>query len=205
MSEDIIIDSLFPTPLMKTNIGQNFSKNEIKFIDECEKNLTINSGNKTSSNNYVLNNKNFSSLKRKFDKYIQTYFNEIIRPKNKIKPYITQSWINYTKENQYHHAHTHPNSLISGVFYIDVDNKTDKIKFFRKNENTIKIYTEDYNVFNSESWWIPVKNGDLILFPSHLQHCVELKQTKGIRKSLSFNVFVKGVLGKNEQLNELKL
>jgi len=205
MSEDITIDALFPTPLMRTNIGENFSKKEIKFIDECEKNLTINSGNKTSSDNYVLNNKNFSSLKNKFDKYIQTYFNEIIRPKNKIKPYITQSWINYTGEDQYHHTHAHPNSLISGVFYIDVNEKTDRINFFKKNENTIKIYTEDYNIFNSESWWIPVKNGDLILFPSHLQHSVELKQTKGIRKSLSFNVFVKGVLGKSEQLNELKL
>jgi uncharacterized protein (TIGR02466 family) len=205
MSENITIDGLFPTPLMRTNLGKNLSKKEIKFINECEKNLIVNVGNKTSSNNYVLNDKNFFSLKNKFDKYIQIYFNEIIRPKNKIKPYITQSWINYTKEDQYHHAHAHPNSLISGVFYIDVNNKTDRIKFFRKNEDTIKIYSEDYNIFNSESWWIPVKNGDLILFPSHLQHSVELKKTKGVRKSLSFNVFVKGVLGKSEQLNELKL
>lgn len=205
MSNDITIEALFPTPLMRTNLGENFSKKEIKFINECQKNLINNSGNKTSLNNYVLNNKDLKNLKNKFNNCIKIYFNEIIKPKNKIKPYITQSWINYTEENQYHHTHEHPNSFISGVFYIDVDSKTDKINFYRKNQNLIKIHTEDYNIFNSESWWLSIKTGDLVLFPSNLQHSVEIKKNKGIRKSLSFNVFVKGVLGKNKELNELKL
>ena len=149
MSNDITIEALFPTPLMRTNLGENFSKKEIKFINECQKNLINNSGNKTSLNNYVLNNKDLKNLKNKFNNCIKIYFNEIIKPKNKIKPYITQSWINYTEENQYHHTHEHPNSFISGVFYIDVDSKTDRINFYRKNQNLIKIHTEAHNIFVS--------------------------------------------------------
>ena len=34
---------------------------------------------------------------------------------------ITQSWINFTKKGEYHHPHAHPNSLISGVFYVEAD------------------------------------------------------------------------------------
>jgi len=41
MSNDITIEALFPTPLMRTNLGENFSKKEIKFINECQKNLII--------------------------------------------------------------------------------------------------------------------------------------------------------------------
>ncbi len=51
---------------------------------------------------------------------------------NNITPYITQSWLNYTETNQYHHKHQHPNSLVSGVFYINCDDKFDKIKFFNQ-------------------------------------------------------------------------
>jgi hypothetical protein len=36
-----------------------------------------------------------------------------------VTPYITQSWLNYTETNQYHHKHEHPNSLVSGVFYVN--------------------------------------------------------------------------------------
>ena len=47
-----------------------------------------------------------------------------------IEIYITISWINYTETNQYHHAHSHPNSVISGVYYIETD-ESDTITFFQ--------------------------------------------------------------------------
>ena len=74
-----------------------------------------NQGNTTSNNSYVLNNKKLINIKKKLDKTIADYFNRVSGTTDKIKPYITQSWLNYTKENQYHHQHTHGNSLISGI------------------------------------------------------------------------------------------
>jgi hypothetical protein len=89
-------------------------------------------GNITSNDNYVLNEKPFLNLKNELDLKVKEYFDKIICPSNKVKPYITQSWLNYTKRNQYHHKHQHPNSLVSGVFYINADEKLDKIKFFKE-------------------------------------------------------------------------
>ena len=63
-----------------------------------------------------LNQKSFKDLKTDLDLRVKDYFNKIISPANNITPYITQSWLNYTETNQYHHKHQHPNSLVSGVF-----------------------------------------------------------------------------------------
>jgi hypothetical protein len=38
-----------------------------------------------------------------------------------IDPFVTQSWLNWTKPGQWHHKHSHPNSLYSGVLYLDVE------------------------------------------------------------------------------------
>jgi hypothetical protein len=54
-------------------------------------------------------------------------------------PYITQSWANYTKKNQYHHTHEHPNSFISGVLYINANEAHDKITMHKKSYQQIKV------------------------------------------------------------------
>ena len=46
--------------------------------------------------------------------------------------YITQSWLNYTNEKQVHYPHSHPNSIISGVYYINANPKFDYIRFKKR-------------------------------------------------------------------------
>ena len=70
---------------------------------------------------------------------------------------------------------------------------------------TIKIAPREWNPFNSFEWSFPMKTGNIILFPSSLNHGVKQKEGKNTRVSLSFNTFVKGVLGKAEQATELRL
>ena len=45
----------------------------------------------------------------------------------------------------------------------------------------------------------------LILFPSLLEHDVERNKADGVRRSLSFNTFVRGVVGGSKQLTEVDL
>ncbi len=178
---------------------------ELKFVDKTKKNSHNNEGNITSNNNYILNEKPFANLKKDLELRVQDYFNKIICPANNITPYITQSWLNYTKINQFHHKHSHPNSLVSGVFYINCHKELDKIKFFNDTYKTIRLKIKDWNIWNSESWWFSVKTGDVILFPSSLTHMVETKQGDNTRISLAFNVFIKGTVGSNKELTELIL
>jgi hypothetical protein len=94
---------------------------------------------------------------------------------------------------------------VSGVLYINSDEQNDKIKFFNDSYRTLRLELKEYNIWNSKSWWFPVKTGDIILFPSSLTHMVETKQGTNTRISLAFNVFIKGTIGNNKSLTELIL
>jgi uncharacterized protein (TIGR02466 family) len=199
------INVIFPTPVYFSKLNRKLNKKELSFIDKSKLDVYKNQGNTTSNDNYILNNKIFKNLKEELDLRVQDYFDKIICATDDIKPYITQSWLNYTETNQYHHKHEHPNSLVSGVFYINCDDQFDKINFFKYQYKTIKPKIKEWNLWNSESWWFSVKTGDIILFPSSLTHMVENKQGTNTRISLAFNIFIKGNLGNNKELTELVL
>jgi uncharacterized protein (TIGR02466 family) len=199
------IKGIFPTPVYLSKLDRLLTPLELKFVDKSKKDFYKNNGNITSNNNYILNEKPFDNIKKELDLRVQDYFDKVISPANNIIPYITQSWLNYTETNQYHHKHNHPNSLISGVFYINCDEQFDKIKFFKEDYKTIKPEVKDWNLYNSESWWFSVKTGDVILFPSSLTHMVENKEGTNTRISLAFNVFIKGTIGNNKNITELIL
>ena len=67
------------------------------------------------------------------------------------------------------------------------------------------ISTKNFNVHNSETWFIRIKTGQLVIFPSYLQHLVPIKEGTNLRISLSFNTFIKGELGGTNNSTYLKL
>ena len=204
--EEEIIHSIFSTPIYISKLNRKLTPVELKFIEENKKLSYKNEGNLSSNNSYILNEKPFLNLKKELDLKIKNYFEKIISPANIITPYITQSWLNYTETNQYHHKHEHPNSLVSGVFYINCHEELDKIKFFKKDiYQTIKPEIKNWNVWNSEAWSFAVKTQDIIMFPSSLTHMVENKEGTNTRISLAFNVFIKGTIGDEENLTKLVL
>ena len=199
------INGIFPTPIYMSKLDRELSKKELTFVEKSKLDHYKNDGNITSNDNYILNQKVFSSLKEDLYLRVQDYFNKVLSTTDAVTPYITQSWLNYTETNQYHHKHEHPNSFVSGVFYVNCHEQFDKIKFFRNDYQTIKPEIKDWNLYNSESWWFTVKTGDIILFPSSLTHMVETKEGDNTRISLAFNVFIKGTIGNNKNLTELIL
>ena len=203
-----VIQNIFPTPIYTTKIDRGFTKQELNFVKQQKKHCTNNQGNINTKDNYILNRKEFKNIKKFLDKHCKDYLDTIICPKNNIELYITQSWLNYTDANQYHHRHEHPNSVVSGVLYFDSDIKNDKILFVdSKGYQQIKPKIDDtkFNLWNSGTWFFPVETGNLFMFPSSTTHQVETKQGNNTRISLAFNTFYKGSVGSNTELTELIL
>jgi uncharacterized protein (TIGR02466 family) len=201
-----VLKDLFPTAVMIDNISRNFTADEIEYF----KNLKIinNMFNLRTENSYILDAEEMADLKRYIQDSVNNYFTDIYQPSNEVEIYITQSWINISDTNDQHHPHSHPNSFISGILYISADRNIDSINFYKPEHSTIKIVPMEYNHYNSSSWYFNVGFGDLILFPSFLKHSVDIVKESEIRKeriSLSFNTFLKGTVGSNETLSELKL
>ena len=201
-----IIQNIFPTPIYTTKIDRGFTKQELQFVEEQKKHCVNNTGNINTKDNYILNRKQFKNIKKFLEQHCQNYLDTIISPKNNIKLYITQSWLNYTEANQYHHKHEHPNSVVSGVLYFDSDINNDKIMFSHPiTYKQIKPQIDKYNLWNSDTWWFSVETGSLFMFPSSTTHQVETKKGNNTRISLAFNTFYKGTIGITKQLTELIL
>lgn len=194
--------SLFPKAVGKYELGREFTDKEKDFVHKAER--RPNMGNQSSANNYVLKEKVMKKLHEFLQESATDYFNQVYRPKDDVKLYITQSWLNYTEPGQFHHKHAHPNSFISGVLYINADITKDKIFFYNDGYQQIKLNPTDWNTWNSESWWFEAGTGVLYLFPSSLTHMVEVVTAAETRISLSFNTFLRGTIGDNSSLTELK-
>jgi hypothetical protein len=198
-----MIENLFPAAVGFYDLDKPLSEKELQFIKDLE--TRNNEGNTTSIDNYLLKSKEMKRIAAFIDKCVQDYFQTVYAPKHKVKPYVTQSWANYTNKGQFHHKHSHPNSFISGVFYVSADPEKDRIFFYKDGYQQIKVTTEDWNLWNSESWWLPVETGKAVLFPSSLTHMVETVQAEDTRISIAFNTFLEGVTGDSQKLTELLL
>ena len=202
------ISGFFPSPVYYTERNSELDVTEKKEIEDIiAEGMRRNVNNAYSINNFIFDTK-LKNIKEFCEQHLKMYVEQVIVPKEELEFYITQSWLNLTKPDESHHEHNHPNSIISGVFYIStVEN--DGIMFIDPNirqKKIITIGTEDYNIWNSLDWTMPVYKNQLFLFPSWLAHCVELNQNATTNRiSLSFNVFLRGKIGNRENLTELIL
>lgn len=197
------IHNLFPKAIGIYKLNRDLTDKEIAFI----KNQSIrpNTGNTTSTNTLILQEKQLTKLRNFIETSVSNYFSTVYNPRHKVNLKITQSWCNYTNKNQYHHKHAHPNSFISGVFYPQADRQTDKIHFYKTEFQQIKLSPKEWNTWNCESWWFDVGTGDLLLFPSSLEHMVEPVENEQTRISLSFNTFPVGNIGEDIDLTKLQI
>lgn len=197
------LHNLFPTPVGLYALGRDLTTQELSFLKKQE--TRSNSGNTTSADNTILKAKELTKLRDFIETSVSDYFKTVYNPKHNVNLKITQSWTNYTEKGQYHHKHAHPNSFVSGVFYVQADKTQDRIYFYKDRFEQIKFPPSEWNVWNSESWWFEVGTGDLILFPSSLTHMVETVQHDQTRISLSFNTFPVGQVGDEMDLTGLQL
>ena len=195
--------SLFPQPVYFSNIKRALTKAETNVINQCKEKTFQNVGNLFSDENYILENPILKNINKELYKIVLDYFNKIVCTSNSITPHFTQSWLNYTKSDEYHHRHSHNNSYVSGVFFIDANKDMDSIKFYKTDPAGIVLEVGTYNTHNATSWWYPVETGDVVLFPSSLSHGVDRKKGKNTRTSLAFNVFFTGTIGDKKGLTEL--
>ena len=195
------LELLFPTPVAFFDL--QVTEEERSFLLNQER--RPNEGNQSSVDNYLLRRPEMKALAAEVEAKVMEYAKEVW--KAEVKPFVTQSWVNWTKPGQYHHKHSHPNSLYSGVLYIDVEDNRDRITFYQSGYQQLKPTYSEWNRWNSESWWLPIKRDQMVIFPSSLTHMVETVPGEVIGKervSLAFNTFAKQI-GDNKSLTELKV
>tara|TARA_Y100001973_G_C5144396_1_gene304643 strand:- start:69 stop:905 length:837 start_codon:yes stop_codon:yes gene_type:complete len=196
--------NLFPVPVMICSCPFKYDE-ELKMIrkEPCSKKERRSISNSKSDNTFILNHPELERIRSWIETKIKIFTKDTLGYKNDL--FITQSWLNKNKKNEHHHNHNHPNSIVSGIWYPHIHEKLPPIEFRAEHEKEIQPAREKFNIYNSGSFSIPMKMGELVLFPSNLKHSVPMNIFDEERISLSFNTWAKGDLGDKEGLTYLPM
>ena len=121
----------------------------------------------------------------------------------------TSSWVNKHKPGDSGHGHAHNNAMFSGVMYFKCPPNSGDITFYVPSmiptwcTQTLYPEVKEYNTYNMRESRIPVKDGMILLFPSHLAHAVRPNNSNEDRYSIAFNYILRGDYGYDD--HQLKL
>ena len=103
---------------------------------------------------------------------------------------ITGCWATVLAPGASHKLHSHPNNFLSGVYYVRTGEGANTINFHdpRKQANVIRPPVTELTAQNTDQVVVQVREGTLLLFPSYLEHSVDVNGSADERVSISFNL-----------------
>ena len=195
--------NFFPTPVFCNNINIDVDTKEFLLNSSFER-MTSNNGN-MSENNFILDDEVCKDFVDKLFCQLELFADSYLRiDDSHFEWYMQNSWVVEHNPNDFGHAHHHANSLISGVYYLDVPEHSGDITFHKPAglTNIFHVSTDipykEYTPINCATWSLTPREGDIILFPSHLLHSIGENTTNKLRYSLAFNFHIKGNLGSKD-------
>lgn len=108
--------------------------------------------------------------------------------------FIIDAWANVMRRGHYHSPHCHPNAFWSGVYYVTGNPQVDgqpssgKLELFDPRPGANVNYTEGSSL--SGRFLLNPSPGQVIIFPSWLEHWVHPYHGDAARLSIAFNVRV---------------
>ena len=161
--------------------------------------------NHASKNKKVLNAAPMQAIRAVLQAHLDQFFKITFNTSNDVKLQITQSWLTRSQKGDSHHTHTHPNSVVSGVLYINLAPR-DGISFYRNEDNVwYELIRQEDSYYNALRYFIQTGIGDVILFPSNVRHGVSEVSENIDRVSVSVNTVFSGELGREEFSNQLNI
>ena len=140
----------------------------------------------------------FIRLKKEINQHLQIYHSEVFRGmvfKENVIQRIDNIWVNINERQHYNEWHIHPQSTLSGVYYIKHDGCIENGDIIFKHPKNLYMASthwppglvEKYNEVTSEFINIRPKPNMLLIFPSWMEHKAEINLRNDSRISLSFN------------------
>ena len=127
----------------------------------------------------------FQEVSRAIATYVRSYLDRR-QWKGEAKILMTELWVNHQDKYQYQEYHDHRERIISGIYYIDVPEGAPGIMM----KTPLKANFDDL-FFNEDAVQevnhLKIETGDILLFPSWLDHGVKANMTDSHRVNVSFN------------------
>ena len=118
---------------------------------------------------------------------------------------ISETWGNVLKKYEHHPVHTHSNHVFSGILYLTDGNPTTFLDPRPAADCFSLNYKDNKQCFYGARFVSPAVPNTLVIFPSWLGHFVVPNQTDTVRKSVSFNILLRGTYGIENSLQQVVL
>jgi len=191
----MIINNLLSVPIYEFQLENEKLIEEI-YNQAVETEFIKNSSNMISDHKFFYHERLFDWFDQCIEQVKKIYFiDEISLP-------IVSSWFNKSSKLERHHIHRHPNSVLSGIFYLTSHDKSETIFYYDtpyfQLGNTDLFLTSKYlkNSLAERPFTITgkvqPKKGKLLLFPSSIHHGTRPNIDSHDRYTISFNTFFSG-------------
>lgn len=140
-----------------------------------------------NSEKNIFNNKKFTSLKKASTQCFIHCFKEMEIEVDE-SAFDISAWVNMTYPGGYNIQHGHPRAYLSGCFYLDIPEHSGGISFADPRPGAVYAPLEASGPMSSRSLKAHPLTGQLIIFPSWLEHSVGLNESKENRVSIAMNV-----------------
>jgi uncharacterized protein (TIGR02466 family) len=179
------LQNIFPTPIYTHFVPQNIANKMEEIITPKLSNLKFDGEVNTSFYQPPINPKEIFPFLKYIDKIAFKYSQESKLDKGDRPPHY---WIQDYKNNFHHSIHCHPNSYISGTYYIRANENAGELEFQNPNYNLMQTTTYTETTTTPFFFRIKPQKGLLVLFPPWLLHkVVPSNKEDCIRTSFSFN------------------
>jgi len=199
------IFNLTSVPVYQNNTRYIPTATEMDTVKQFE--LQGNNFNYFSKDFNVLDHANLVDIKKIIDSHLLAYQHDVCGIEIQ-QFYITDSWIAVTPPGGKHVVHNHPNSLLSGVFYFSVPDRS-SINFYVESPIFKNFkFCFDYTLsteHNKQTVNVPVQQSDIVIFPSWVDHNVDVNTSDQARIIIGFNCFVRGNFGNDRYPTRLFL
>lgn len=115
---------------------------------------------------------------------------------------VESLWITKTHKNSFHHTHSHPNSICSGILYLDDSKNGGNTRFYMPdpwwkfhNDGLFNFTDRAHEQKEMILGEVIPKIGKMIIFPSHIKHSVTPNLDINTRYTVAFNSFFRGIIG----------
>ena len=204
MNKTVIPFAGYPIFLLES--GFNLNNNELNFLKNLEYVDHVEINNlKISTDVDILRLKELKRLKNFVKESLDYYVSDILQINNTFS--FCQSWSVIQNKDAYHPKHAHYNHIISSVYYAKAEET--KLIFNVEKSKIQDGYYFDYNVkeynwYNSHSYTVSLKTGDIIFFPGQLKHESSINDNDE-RIIVGSSFFIDGKIGDKSLITDLDI
>ena len=188
------LHATFSVPILETDIG--YTSGIIDYINTLEYQRTAYDNADISISMDVLENPLFKEYSKKINYFVQIFCYDYVRfDKNFMKLERTSSWSNRYHPNDWCQYHTHSNSFVTGVWYLETPENGGDLDLHSHRSSfgdPISFGVVEDNDINNSMKTIECSPGKLVIFPSIIGHSVEKNRSNKIRSCIAFNYYARG-------------